>query len=496
METKCLQLDDDNMNDHNVYPINLRISRQVPASRGDMSDANSEEIVKTKYLLGADGGHSWTRQQVGLEIAGNKTKVHFGVMDIIPVTDFPDIRISCSIHSAKMGNMMTFPRENRLVRFYVQLAETGSERDDFDTDKVTIEMIAEKAATILSPWSLKYEHCDWWSVYTVGQQCAPKFDKDNRVFLAGDAVHTHSPTMGAGMNVSIQDTYNLMWKLGQVIKGTAQPHILSTYNNERQSVATRLIELDQEMCKFYEKGTGSDARHYNEFYGRFRTFLSGVGVEYGPNVLIPCTHKESSTSEPRNSFDRTSLAGRIIVGQRLPSYLVLNHAEANIVHVYSILQSDGRWRLLVLPGDIGEPTQLTRLQDFCKHLENASTFLRAYTPEDKHLDSVIEILTIHAASRSKLELSDLPKILCPFDPKLGYDYWKCFVNNNDGEEGAFDDAYERWGLDKKRGCLVVVRPDQHVSLVCDVEDVDQLEKYFGQIFVPQSRMRESERASP
>ncbi|EXJ71552.1 uncharacterized protein A1O5_05360 [Cladophialophora psammophila CBS 110553] len=237
IETKCLQLDEDNMTDHNAFPINLRISRQVPASSGDTSDTNSdpsaEEIVKTKYLLGTDGGHSWTRQQVGLEIAGGKTKVHFGVMDVIPITDFPNIQISCAIHSAKTGSMMTFPRENRLVRFYVQLGETGSERDDLDTDQVTIEMIAEKAATILSPWSLKYELCDWWSVYTVGQQCAPKFDKDNRVFLAGDAVHTHSPTMGAGMNVSIQDAYNLMWKLGQVIKGTAQPRILSTYNDER-----------------------------------------------------------------------------------------------------------------------------------------------------------------------------------------------------------------------------------------------------------------------
>ncbi|OAL20985.1 hypothetical protein AYO22_08405 [Fonsecaea multimorphosa] len=490
IKTTSLRLDEDNSSppEWHIFPI-LTVT----------ADGSDEEI-KTKYLLGTDGGHSWTREQIGLEIAGGKTKAHFGVMDIIPITDFPDIRVSCSIHSAKTGSMMTVPRENRLVRFYIQLAETGSEGDDFDTAKVTLEMIAQKAAKILSPFHLRYEYCDWWSVYTVGQQCAPRFDRDNRVFLAGDAVHTHSPTMGAGMNVSMQDTYNLVWKLGQVIQGIAQPQILRTYNDERQSVATRLIELDQEMCKFYEKGPGSDAHHYNKFYAKFRTFLSGAGVEYGPNILIPRTHKEeSSHSEPRNGFDRKSsssltsrqsLASNIIVGRRLPSHLVLNHAEANIVHVHSMLKSDGRWRLLVLPGNIAEETPMARLKGLCQYLDSASSFLRTYTPDNEKLDSVIEVLTIHAASRSKLELSDLPEILHPFDPKLGDDYWKCFVNNNAGEEGAFDDAYERWGVDKKQGCLVVVRPDQHVSFICGVEEIDQVARYFDQILVPQRGKRE------
>ena len=74
-------------------------------------------------------------------------------------------------------------------------------------------MICEKASKILCPYKIEYEYCDWWSVYSVGQQCATGFDVDKRVFLVGDAVHTHSPTMGAGMNVSTQDPYNLVGKL-------------------------------------------------------------------------------------------------------------------------------------------------------------------------------------------------------------------------------------------------------------------------------------------
>src|SRR6185437_14901813 len=58
-----------------------------------------------------------------------------------------------------------------------------------------------------------------------------------RVFLTGDAAHTHSPKGGQGMNVSIQDTYNLTWKLGSVITRVAHPCILDTFEPERRPVA-------------------------------------------------------------------------------------------------------------------------------------------------------------------------------------------------------------------------------------------------------------------
>ncbi|KIW67465.1 hypothetical protein PV04_06714 [Phialophora macrospora] len=476
-KTKSLQLEDALMADHTAHPICLRIERT--AGNGNTADevrTPHEEIIKARYLIGADGGHSWTRDQIGLRIDGGKTKVHFGVLDIVPITDFPDIRVSCSIHSTKTGSTMTFPREDRLVRFYVPLAETGSEGDDFDTSKVTPEMIAEKASQILFP-----------------------FDRGNRVFLVGDAIHTHSPTMGAGMNVSMQDSYNLVWKLGQVIKGVAQPGILDTYNDERQSVARRLIEMDREMCEFYEKGAGSDAHNYDEFYERFRTFLSGVGVEYGPNALVvpareddlwdskPCTDLDSSRCRRRHS--RRSLASRISIGQRLPSFLVLNHAEANIVHAHSMLPADGRWCQLVLAGVISKPAQMARLKTLCERLDADSSNLRTYTPEGDKANSVIEVLTIHAAPRRKVELFGLPELLRPFDPELGYDYWRCYANNNEGEEGDFDDAYAKWGVDKDEGCLLVIRPDQYVSLLCRLQEVEEVKQFFSTILVPHKRRK-------
>jgi len=492
IQTISLQIDEACIADHDAYPLTLRISHNRPPCAGNMSDEKSgspeEETIKAKYVLGTDGGHSWVRKQLSLQMNGDRTKKHFGVIDIIPITDFPDIRVSCSVHSSQNGSIMTIPREGRLVRLYVQLAETGSEGDGLNTSDITPEMIVETASKILSPYKLSYSHCDWWSVYTVGQQYASNFSVDNRVFLAGDSVHTHSPTMGAGMNVSMQDTYNLMWKLGQVANGIAQPHILDTYNSERRSVATQLIDLDRKMSNFYSDGPGKETRDYDKFREQFRTFLSGVSVQYGPNVLVPPNCAKELSTSPSEQFklqSNQSLASNIIIGQRLPSALIMNHAEANIVHAHTLLPSDGHWRLLILPGDISNSSQMSRLHELASYLASPSSFVHTFTPTHAQIDSIVEVLTIHAAPRYKVELFDLPEILHPFDAKLGYDYWKVFSNNNQGEEGNFDDAYEQWGVNKDMGCVAVIRPDQHVAYLCELEGARQLESYFSQILLPQ-----------
>lgn len=85
-----------------------------------------------------------------------------------------------------------------------------------------------------------------------------QFSVQNRVFLAGDAVHTHSPKAGQGMNISMQDCYNLGWKLGLVVKGIAQPSILDTYQSERRRVAQDLIAFDQRFAKLFSGRPAKD----------------------------------------------------------------------------------------------------------------------------------------------------------------------------------------------------------------------------------------------
>jgi phenol 2-monooxygenase len=174
------------------------------------------EVVEAKYLVGCDGAHSWVRKQLGPEFAlvGDSTDYIWGVIDVIPITDFPDIRTRCAIHSESSGSMMIIPRENKLTRLYIQLKAEGSGGGArIDRSAVTPETILSAAQKIMFPHKLSYKHCHWWTAYQIGQRLGPKFSLHERVFLAGDAVHTHSPKAGQGMNVSMQDSEYILWQL-------------------------------------------------------------------------------------------------------------------------------------------------------------------------------------------------------------------------------------------------------------------------------------------
>lgn len=156
--------------------------------------ANTEEVVKAKYVLGADGAHSWVRKQLGFTLEGESTDYVWGVLDIVPITDFPDIRMRCAIHSASAGSVMVIPRENKLVRLYIQVttsqkAADGSQRAD--RSWITPEVILESAQKIMAPYKLSYRKLDWWTAYQIGQRVGTNFSARERIFLAGDAVHTH-----------------------------------------------------------------------------------------------------------------------------------------------------------------------------------------------------------------------------------------------------------------------------------------------------------------
>jgi phenol 2-monooxygenase len=146
------------------------------------------------------------RKQLGFTLQGDSTDYTWGVLDVVPITDFPDIRMRCAIHSANSGSVMVIPRENKLVRLYIQLTTTEKgEGGKADRSKINPEVILKSAQRIIAPYKITYRYCDWWTAYQIGQRVGNSFSLHERIFLAGDAVHTHSPKAGQGMNVSMQD---------------------------------------------------------------------------------------------------------------------------------------------------------------------------------------------------------------------------------------------------------------------------------------------------
>jgi len=135
----------------------------IQASQLD-AKANTEEVVKAKYMLGADGAHSWVRNQLGFQLQGESTDYIWGVLDIVPITDFPDIRMRCAIHSAASGSVMVIPRENKLVRLYIQLTTTEKTEEGgarADRSKINPKVILESAQRIMAPYKIDYRKLDW-----------------------------------------------------------------------------------------------------------------------------------------------------------------------------------------------------------------------------------------------------------------------------------------------------------------------------------------------
>ncbi|KAF4771228.1 hypothetical protein N7455_011940 [Penicillium solitum] len=460
------------------------------------SNANQEEHIKAKFMVGCDGAHSWVRQQCGFSLEGDSTDYVWGVLDIVPITDFPDIRHRCAIHSANAGSVMVIPRENKLVRLYIQLQATEYQKKGGKADRswITPKIILQSAQRILHPYKLDYAYCDWWTAYQIGQRVGNHFSLRDRVFLAGDAVHTHSPKAGQGMNVSMQDTYNLGWKLAHVVKGLSDPSILSTYESERRDIAQKLIAFDHRFSRLFSgrptkdimDEEGVNMEEFKKAFEKGNEFASGIAVNYDASVLVAKEDETAAQSndndilgtQERRAISKPQLATKIDIGKRIPSFKVLNHADARPWHLQELLKSNGRWRMIVFPGRLTDIQNMQRYKSLGKSLGAPDSFLRRFTPPGKPIDSVIEVLTVHSGPRTSIELLDLPEPFHPHHGDMGWDYWKVYSDEESYHEGH-GQAYANYGIDPSRGASVIIRPDQYVSWVGEVDDYGQMAHFFA-----------------
>ncbi|KAI0454681.1 FAD binding domain-containing protein [Xylaria acuta] len=479
------------------------VASKIEKSNGQ--EDTREEVVKAKYVVGCDGAHSWTRKVLGkdFEMRGEMTDFIWGVLDIVPITDFPDIRNRCMIHSASSGSLMIIPREDKLVRLYIQLTEVSAGGGRVDRSKITPEVIFKAAQKIISPYRLDYHYCDWWTAYQIGQRVGDKFSKLNRIFLAGDAVHTHSPKAGQGMNVSMQDAYNLGWKIGLVCKKILHRKILSTYELERKQIAKELIAFDHKFSRLFSgrpardvmDETGVSMEEFSKAFNMSHMFTSGIGVNYKPSALVakPLEHRiikshlevEADQIAVHNQAQSTLyLATNCKPGVRFPSFQVIAQSDARPWQLHHKMPSDGRFRLVVFSGDISKPARQTLVNDLGAWL---STDVLPKYPRitlspgsDPHggttkfktvrHPSIIDVLLIHTAKRASVEvLRDLHDVYHPFDDELGWDYDKVLVDEESYHDGH-GHAYEGYGVDPEEGALVIVRPDGYVGLVASVEE--------------------------
>ncbi|MEC7050629.1 MAG: FAD-dependent monooxygenase, partial [Pseudomonadota bacterium] len=237
---------------HETHPVLIQIERDTAAGEP------SPSTMRARYVVGCDGARSAVRREIGLELKGDSANKAWGVMDVLAVTDFPDIRQKTLIQSGDGGTLLIIPREGGyLARIYVEM-ETLAEGERARSRNIDSAALVRAAQAIFHPYAFEVQETVWWSVYEIGQRLTDRFDNlqgedvnegHPRVFIAGDACHTHSPKAGQGMNVSMGDSFNLGWKLVSVLQGRSAPDLLRSYSEERQDVAQALIDFDQEWAR-------------------------------------------------------------------------------------------------------------------------------------------------------------------------------------------------------------------------------------------------------
>jgi phenol 2-monooxygenase/3-hydroxybenzoate 4-monooxygenase len=462
------------------YPVTVRMERT------DGPHAGQVETVKARYVVGCDGARSAVRKSIGRQLVGDSANQAWGVMDVLAVTDFPDIRYKAAVQSAN-GNLLVIPREGGyLVRLYVEMDKLGDE-ERVANRGITLDHLIAAAQRILHPYTLEVKEVPWWSVYEIGQRICDKYDdvpaqelgsRLPRVFIAGDACHTHSPKAGQGMNFSMQDTFNLGWKLAAVLRKQCAPELLRTYSDERQVVAQELIDFDREWAKMFSdrarqgaggESAGVDPKEFQKYFERHGRFTAGMGTHYGPSVIC---------GEARHQH----LATGFVIGTRFHSAPVVRITDAKPIHLGHVGKADGRWRLYAFAGANDHLDGQAGVRALCGFLEESpDSPLRKYTPPGQDLDAVFDLRAIFQQPHRELGIESMPALLLPQKGRYGLrDYEKVF--SPDLKDGP--DIFTLRGIDRGQGALVVVRPDQYIAHVLPLGAHQALADFFAGFMLP------------
>ncbi|KAJ5670575.1 uncharacterized protein N7477_005938 [Penicillium maclennaniae] len=465
----------------NTKLIEVKIDEAGDAEFPVVAEIETEghrRTVRTKYLVGADGAHSVVRRSMGLKLEGESLDHIWGVVDLVVDTDFPDIRRRCAIHSPA-GSVMVIPRERiatgeYLTRLYVQVP--GDVKPDSDQQtvdgpdtpptadararrsKVTEQTIFDNAAAVFKPYYIRPKKdgaVDWWAAYQIGQRVTDSFSvKDskgvNRVFIAGDACHTHSPKAGQGMNVSMMDSYNLAWKLVYAIHGltpsgsSGRPDpLLDTYHIERHTIAQQLIEFDRNFSSM--------------FSGKIGASEDGVGGLTHDQFLEVFSRGNGDLEGKKNPIQGTDyLSGILRPGRRLLNVRLIRHADGYRRDLQDDFASTGRFRILCLTStDLLKP-----------HGTSTQTLTQLGAMIPRFPPSVLEQVVVHPRLENDFVWTDIPREIKQYSEMSFYSGYE------------IDDVYGIYGVDPAEGALAVVRPDGYIGVIAALDDVKRVQKYL------------------
>ncbi|OCH84203.1 monooxygenase [Obba rivulosa] len=403
-----------------------RVSARI-AKHADGVD--TEETVDCHYLVGTDGGKGIVRKQLGLSFLGEtREDQHIVVADLqLKGIDhhfghqWGDVATKfCSLRPPENDDYWTL-----LGAGQIDHAKIVADRD---------ELIAFVRA-VTDRDDIEVGHVKWISEFRPNIRMVDKFG-EGRVFVAGDAAHVHPPTGGQGLNSSVQDSFNLGWKLALVEKGLATPALLETYTEERLPVIAEMLKKSTDLLNKTVARASSTAASARG--GALRQL--GVNYRWSPIVVDEGAEAEGVSGQPVAAYGDAS--GVLHAGDRAPDATGLHKIKG--------------------PEMVDTDTSLFRIFGSSHH--TALVFATSAEEANAALGSLAEYPT--EVIRAVLVLpagAPLPAV----DAEV-------VLEDRDGH------AYAGYGAKQGRLTIAIVRPDGYVGAL--VHGAQGVENYFDRIF--------------
>ena len=287
---------------------------------------DGEETIRARYLVGADGGHSFVRRALDIGFPGSA----LGRRSIVADVEIDGLSRSFwhrwnEADKDRLVSLCPFPGTN-LFQMH------GPIPLESDVD-LTAEGLSAFLAERTSRRDIIVRSVSWASTFNMSQRLADRF-RVGRVFIIGDAAHVHPPTGGQGLNTSVQDGYNLGWKLASVIKYGASEDLLDTYEMERRPVAANMIHLSTKLLEEAKRGEFRRGKEVQQ-----------LDVGY-PTSSLTLTLKSSRRSCGRSTEEKQELEGvvRVVAGDRAPD-APLRGAAGQLIRLFNLFQGP-HWTLL------------------------------------------------------------------------------------------------------------------------------------------------------
>ena len=257
-----------------------------------LTTPRGEEKVRAAWMIGADGAHSAIRKQLEIPFDGSTYEERFLLADVVIEGHVREDRVTSFF--ADDGVFVCFPMKGKRFRL-IGLCPPDQTGDEAPTLEQMSALFARRTGL-----EAKLSDVRWLAQFRVHCRQVARY-RDDRVFLAGDAAHIHSPVGGQGMNTGLQDAHNLAWKLALVHRGAARGLLLDSYQAERHAIgsgilrstdaATRAITLKNSVAR---AARNEIARFMSSFEVVQRRIAEGaaelsVGYESSPIVAQDTT---------------------------------------------------------------------------------------------------------------------------------------------------------------------------------------------------------------